>query len=127
MTDRTSAPHAQAAVAPQDSHYVDPDALPWVATRFPGVEWKLLMEDPASGMFTALMRWAPGAELPFHEHTEIEQTYVLSGRLVDDDGECGPGQFVWRAKGSRHTARAPEGATMLAFFLKPNTFLDAGG
>jgi anti-sigma factor ChrR (cupin superfamily) len=124
MKARTAGPRAQSAPALQDSHYVDPDSMPWQPTRFAGVEWKMLMEDPASGMFTALMRWEPGAELPFHEHTEIEQTYVLSGRLVDDDGESGPGQFVWRRKGSRHTARSPEGATTLAFFLKPNKFFD---
>ena len=28
---------------------------------------------------TALMRFAPGAVLPDHEHVNIEQTYVLEG------------------------------------------------
>lgn len=107
------------------SRYVDVDALPWTATRFPGVEWKILMGDPSSGMFTALMRWAPGAELPLHEHAAIEQTYVLEGSFEDDEGVCSAGDFVWRPEGSRHVARSPGGATMLAFFLRPNTFFDA--
>jgi quercetin dioxygenase-like cupin family protein len=124
MRAHTPGLRAEAALEPLASRYVDPDALPWQPTRFPGVEWKILMEDEQGHLRTALMRWAPGSELPLHEHVEIEQTYVLEGRLVDEQGECGPGQFVWRPKGSRHVARAPEGALMLAFFLKPNTFFD---
>ena len=60
-----------------DSTYVDVASLPWQPTRFPGIESKLLMENEATGMSTCLMRWAPGARLPHHEHVAIEQTYVL--------------------------------------------------
>ena len=31
--------------------------------------------------------------MPLHEHTALEQTYVLEGRLEDHEGVCGPGQF----------------------------------
>jgi anti-sigma factor ChrR (cupin superfamily) len=30
---------------------------------------------------------APGAKLPLHEHTDIRQTYVIEGRLVDEENE----------------------------------------
>src|SRR6185503_3195039 len=56
-----------------DSTLVDVPGEPWVATRFPGIDWKILMKDDATGMFTALMRWAPGARLPLHEHAALEQ------------------------------------------------------
>ena len=55
----------------------------------------------------------------FHVHEDLEQTYVLEGSLVDDEGECTAGNFVIRAKGSRHAPTAPNGCTMLVFFLKP--------
>ena len=55
-------------------------------TRFKGVEIKVLMEDKATGLLTALTRFAPGAELPDHEHVEIEQSFVLQGSLVDARG-----------------------------------------
>jgi anti-sigma factor ChrR (cupin superfamily) len=97
--------------------------VPWTPTRFPGVEIKVLMEDKETGLMTALFKWAPGAVLPLHEHVEIEQTYVLEGRLVDHEGEVTAGNYVWRPGGSRHVATAPEGALMLSIFLKPNTFL----
>ena len=110
---------------PVASRYVDPETLPWEATPYAGVERKVLLKDEDSGLLTALFRWAPGAELPLHEHTEIEQTYVLEGRLEDEEGVTLAGQYVWRPQGSRHVARAPEGALMLAFFLRPNRFLDS--
>lgn len=124
MTAITPGLPAHAQLAPLQSRYVDPEQLPWEETPFPGVEMKVLLREEDTGLLTALLRWAPGAELPLHEHVEIEQTYMLSGRLVDHEGEAGPGQFVWRPKGSRHVARAPEGALMIAFFLRPNVFLE---
>jgi anti-sigma factor ChrR (cupin superfamily) len=114
----------QAMLAALDSRYVDVDAMPWRDTRWPKIKVKVLMEDKERGLATMLMRWEPGAELPDHEHVEIEQTWVLEGAFEDNHGECKAGQFVWRPAGSRHDARSPGGALMLAFFLKPNKFFD---
>src|SRR5262245_65084807 len=95
--------------AEQHSHLVQPGMMEWQKTRFPGCEAKTLLFDQKSGLVTALMRFAPGAVLPDHEHVNIEQTYVLEGRLVDKEGPAegfvaGPGEFVWREGGSRHVA-----------------------
>jgi anti-sigma factor ChrR (cupin superfamily) len=106
------------------SHYLRPNAMPWQPTEFPGIEMKLLCRDEARGMSTILFRMAPGAEVPLHEHTDIEQTWVLEGALEDDEGRCGPGEFVWRPAGNTHVARAPEGALFISVFLKPNRFVD---
>ena len=57
------------------------------------------------------------------EFVAREQTLVLEGSLVDDEGECTAGNFVIRAKGSRHAPTAPNGCTMLVFFLKPTVGL----
>jgi anti-sigma factor ChrR (cupin superfamily) len=84
---------------------------------------KILVEDTQSGLMTALFRWQPGAELTLHEHVEVEQTFVLEGSLVDEEGEVTAGNYVWRPKGNRHTARSPNGALVLSMFLKPNIFL----
>ncbi len=104
------------------SRYVNVDALPWKPTHWAGIDMKILLEDPESGLLTALFRWAPGSELPYHEHVRIEQTFVLEGSFEDEEGECRAGQFVWRPAGSRHVARSPKGALMIGFFLAPNTF-----
>jgi len=114
------------------SHVVRTADLEWQKTRFPGCEAKTLLLDKATGLVTALMRFAPGAVLPEHEHVKIEQTYVLEGRLVDKEGPdaglaVGPGEFVWRPAGSRHVAWCPEGGLMLAIFQVPNKFFERDG
>jgi anti-sigma factor ChrR (cupin superfamily) len=121
-----STPHVPAhqALVGLASRYVEVAALPWVATRFPGIDLKILMEDKETGLLTALTRFAPGAVLPEHEHVELEQTFVLEGTLEDDEGIASAGNYVWRPAGSRHNARAPNGCLALSFFLKPNKFLD---
>jgi quercetin dioxygenase-like cupin family protein len=105
------------------SRYVAVDELPWKPTPCPGIDMKVLVEDPATGLMTALFRWQPGAELTLHEHVEIEQTFVLEGSLADEEGEVTAGNYVWRPKGNRHSARSPNGALVLSMFLKPNIFL----
>ena len=111
-----------AALAPLSSRYVQVDDLPWEDTRFPGIRIKVLMEDPATGLQTVLTEMAPGAVLTDHEHTQLEQSWVLQGSLVDHEGEVTAGNYVWRPAGSRHSAHAPQGALVLGFFLKPNRF-----
>lgn len=107
------------------SVFHDVPTMPWEPTKFPGIRMKMLFNDPSSGMCTMLMRLEPGAVVPLHEHTAIEQTYVIEGRFLDEEGECGPGQFVWRPEGNTHVAWAgPEGATILGIFLRPNIFAD---
>ena len=114
------------------SHLVRAADMEWQKTRFPGCEVKSLLFDRATGVATALMRMAPGTILPDHEHVQIEQTYVLEGKLVDKEGpdaglEVGPGEFVWRPAGSRHTAWCPDGGLFLAMFQMPNKFYEADG
>jgi anti-sigma factor ChrR (cupin superfamily) len=118
----------QPNLPPLASRFVDVERLPWEKTRYPGVETKTLLVDRKTGLLTLLMKMAPGARLPDHEHVEIEQTYVLQGSLHCGEGECKAGEFVWRPAGSRHEAWAgPEGGLMLAMFQLPNRFYDADG
>jgi anti-sigma factor ChrR (cupin superfamily) len=119
---------------PADLHsrVVRPAEMEFQKTRFPGCEVKTLLFDKDTGLVTALMRFAPGAVLPEHEHVKIEQTYVLAGKLVDKEGpdaglEVKDGEFVWRPAGSRHVAWCPEGGLMLAIFQIPNKFYERDG
>jgi anti-sigma factor ChrR (cupin superfamily) len=110
------------------SRFVDVERLPWEKTAYAGIEQKTLLFDRDSGLVTALMRMAPGARLPDHEHVKIEQTYVLEGSLQCPEGECRAGQFVWRPAGSRHEAWAgPQGGVFLAMFQIPNKFFKPDG
>ena len=114
---------AQALLGALASRYVDVDALAWRPTPSPLIHMKVLLEDPDTGLMTALFRWQPGAVLGEHEHVRIEQSWVLEGAIEDEEGVCRAGSFVWRPAGSRHAARSPEGALVLAMFLAPNRFV----
>src|SRR5262249_21990400 len=94
------------------SHYLDVPNMPWEATKFPGIKIKVLYSDD-SGITTALFKLEPGAVVPLHEHTALEQTYVIEGTIEDHEGVCGPGQFVWRPAGNQHEAVAPNLAVLL--------------
>jgi anti-sigma factor ChrR (cupin superfamily) len=104
------------------SRFIDTEQVPWIETS-PGNKMKVVYHDPQTGMLTILAKLAPGSGIPAHVHEDLEQTYVLEGSLVDDEGECKAGNFVIRAKGSRHAPTAPNGCTMLVFFLKPTAGL----
>jgi len=104
------------------SRFIDTDTVPWIETS-PGNRMKVIYHDPATDMLTILSKLKPGSGIPPHVHEDLEQTFVLEGSLVDDEGECTAGNFVIRAKGSRHSPKAPNGCTMLVFFLKPTAAL----
>jgi anti-sigma factor ChrR (cupin superfamily) len=123
MTAATPHMTTEKSLPPLASRYVEVASLPWKPTPCPGIDMKILLEDPESGLMTALFRWQPGAELALHEHVEIEQTFVLEGSLEDEEGEVSAGNYVWRPKGNRHVARSTNGALVLSMFLKPNIFL----
>ena len=68
------------------SIHVQPQSMDWRATKFDGCEMKPLYVDKETGVLTVLLRMAPGATLPDHEHVFVEQTYMLEGRLEDKEG-----------------------------------------
>jgi len=63
---------------------------------------RALYKDEAAGEMTCLLRWDPGARLPFHMHPEIEQR-------------------------SMHETYSEEGCTILAIYRKPNVFAKSAG
>jgi anti-sigma factor ChrR (cupin superfamily) len=111
-----------ASLADVASRFVDTETMPWIDTG-PGNKMKVLYHDKGTGMLTVLTKLAPGAGIPEHTHEDLEQTLVLEGSLVDHEGACTAGNFVIRQKGSRHSPTAPNGCTMLVFFMKPTQSL----
>lgn len=114
-------------LGPMASRFVETHEMPWEKTRYPGIEAKTLLVDRRTGLLTVLLKMAPGALLPDHEHVQIEQTFVIEGALVCGEGTCSAGNFVWRPAGSRHSAGTPNGGLMLAVFQLPNKFFETDG
>ena len=86
MTAITPKATNHAGLGPQDSRFVRVAELPWDRAMFEGIEFKTLVMDREQGLMTVLMRMAPGARLPDHEHVLLEQTYVLEGRRRSRNG-----------------------------------------
>jgi anti-sigma factor ChrR (cupin superfamily) len=112
---------------PGGSIYVDPETLEWQKSQFDKIWMKVLYRNDAAGEMTVLLKWEPGAVLPFHRHPEIEQSWVLEGSFYDHEGTCRAGQFVWRRPGSLHETRSDEGCLLLAVYRKPNVFFHTAG
>ena len=104
---------------------VNVNDMPWQDAKTPGIKLKVLYRDPATGASTMCLKFEPGAETPLHEHTGLEQTFVIDGELEDHDGRVAAGNFAWRQAGSVHQAHSgPKGSLHLAFFSRPNRMLD---
>jgi anti-sigma factor ChrR (cupin superfamily) len=106
------------------STYVDPKGMEWEKSQFEKIWRKVLYQNEAAGEMTVLLKWEPGAVLPFHKHPEIEQSWVLEGSFYDHDGICRAGEFVWRQPGSLHETKSDEGCILLAIYRKPNIFFN---
>ena len=128
MTDSApthpSTPALGSDPTPGGSTYVRPQDIEWQPTRFEGISIKVLYRDEDRGEMTCMLRWAPGATLPFHRHPELEQSYVIEGSFYDHDGICRAGEYVWRTPGSKHETHSDEGCVILAVYRKPNLFRD---
>lgn len=109
------------------STYVDPESLEWEPSQFEKIWMKVLYRNDAEGEMTVLLKWEPGAVLPFHRHPELEQSFVLEGSFYDHDGICRAGQYVWRKPGSLHETHSDEGCLLLAVYRKPNVFFGTAG
>lgn len=109
------------------STYIDPETMEWTPSQFDKIQMKVLYRNDEVGEMTVLLKWEPGAVLPFHKHPEIEQSWVLQGSFYDHDGICRAGQFVWRQPGSLHETKSDEGCILLAIYRKPNIFYRSAG
>lgn len=95
-----------------------------------------LATDPDTGMYVQREIYEAGVCPPVHRHKCGHGMYVLSGTLLTDKGEFGPGSFIWWPAGNwmLHGATDREDAEVLFITNKPfdlefrdNSFLDADG
>jgi anti-sigma factor ChrR (cupin superfamily) len=96
--------HRQTAETPVSNGYSflpnSPDG--WINTDHPGVRTKLLSSGPHPGYEVMLVELAPGAKVPEHVHSGIEEIYMLSGHLYTEGQMMGPGDFARADAGTHH-------------------------
>lgn len=99
----------------------EPDRLNWEILR-PGVQFHALYGTPGVGPAAALLRYAPGASVPEHRHTDYEHILVLQGSQRDADGHYRAGALLASRPGSRHSVVSDEGCVVLAIWSAPIEF-----
>jgi len=107
--------------------FVDAARLPWRDTPCPGVRWKKLHFDAASGESAVLLEFDPGASYDAHRHPLGEQYLVLEGELEDGGQNYGPMTYVRHAPGSIHRPRSPSGALVFVTLPRPIETLGEDG
>lgn len=89
-----------------------------------GVDIHRLYGDGKSGPLAALLRYAPDARIPLHEHQGYEHIYVLSGSQTDGHGVYKKGTLVIHKPGTQHQLHSEEGCVVLAIYEKPVKFIN---
>ena len=100
-----------------------PDQLDWRPLK-DGVEIYTLYNDGGpDGCCAALLRYAPGAEVPCHEHMGYEHILILSGSQFDKNGEYPVGTLIISPAKTTHAVKSDTGCIALAIWEKPVKFL----
>ena len=89
---------------------LEPDAV-WKDVA-PGLQRRLLSRGADATSY--VLRVAPGATIPAHDHACVEHLFVLSGSIDVDGTLCHAGDYHRAAQGTRHHAPwSAEGCSVL--------------
>ncbi|AEE67837.1 anti-sigma factor%2C putative%2C ChrR family [Bordetella pertussis] len=92
---------------------VSPRQYQWVASPQPGVERVMLDRwGGEKGRATSIVRYAPGACFPRHEHPGGEEILVLAGSFSEEGGRYPAGWYLRNPPGSSHAPYSAEGAVI---------------
>ena len=92
--------------------------IPWEFFR-KGVDIHRLYGGGPDTASAALLRYAPGAGIPTHDHVGYEHILVLEGAQQDEHGYYAAGTLLINGPGSRHTVFSEQGCVVLAIWEKP--------
>jgi anti-sigma factor ChrR (cupin superfamily) len=88
---------ARRIAAETGSEAVLPGAPQWQEPAWedvaPGISCQLLANDEERHIVSMLVRLAPGAEYPPHQHAGLEELHLLEGELWIDERKLYPGDY----------------------------------
>jgi anti-sigma factor ChrR (cupin superfamily) len=95
---------------------IDLDAVPFVATRHPGVSIHFYRSDRTTGHAAVMIKMEPGTGYPAHRHVGPEELLVLQGGFTDGQGEWRAGDYARFEAGSHHAPVALSDGPACIFF-----------
>ncbi len=84
----------------------------WLPGRGPGLTTIPLYAEDGHPESMRLVRIAPGAGVPEHDHPGGEEVFVIDGDIEDAGGAHDAGCWLRHPDGSRHTPRSRTGCTL---------------
>ena len=90
----------------------------------PGVEICKLVDGGAEGASVAVLRYQPGAAVPWHLHQGLETVLVLEGSQSDESGCYQAGSIVFNEAGTEHSVWSDDGCVVLIQWERPVLILD---
>ena len=88
------------------------------------VHW--LIKGSQSEPSSAILKYQPGASVPFHRHAGLETIMVLDGNQSDENGTYQAGSLVFNAVGTEHSVWSKDGCTVLIQWNLPVIMLGKG-
>ena len=100
---------------------VDTETKPWVPSPQPGVERRMLDRiGDEKARATSIVRYAPAASFPAHEHPGGEEILVLSGVFAEDGRHHPAGTYLRNPPGSAHQPGSPDGCIIFVKLWQMN-------
>ncbi len=120
--------HAQRLHVAPGIAIVKPSTATWQPhPKLAGVTQKIVHRDPRSGLFTALFKLAPGAQVPRLRHAMTEEAYVVSGVASFDGQDLEAGDYLRaEAETIQPTLTTKHGCTLFLIGSEHDEVLDEG-
>lgn len=115
---------ARASAGLTELYSVRADEGDW-RTILPGVELKMLFADSATGAESFLLRLAPGASLPPHQHAGHEECMVVQGEIAMGTTTLTAGDYHLAPRGVAHDTIVSRTGALL--FLRGAASGDSAG
>jgi putative transcriptional regulator len=96
---------------------MDLDAVPFRATRYPGVWIHFFHRDEATRHAAVMIKMEPGCSYPAHRHRGPEELLILAGGYRDERGEHRAGDFVRYEDRTVHHPVALDGEPCVFFAI----------
>ncbi|SRR5579883_357259 len=98
----------------------------WLESGVPGIQFKLLFQDPDTKKLTVLGRIGAGGRMPAHRHKGIEECLVLEGSLWTDGVLLHAGDYIVTQDDTVHEDTwSPNGAIVLLKTFMADEMLSA--
>jgi quercetin dioxygenase-like cupin family protein len=91
----------------------------WRELKIPGVSVKALRRDPDTKASTALVKLAPGARFPAHNHPAGEEVLVLEGDVLIGPDRLQAGDYLYTPPDGKHAASSQGGCVFLVTLPRP--------